>query len=478
MKLIMTKLGRRILNQNNSSVGNNNNENPESNGGFQTKEKATLVRVKLIGKKKLVCNQCNSPISGNNPLLHCLSCGKKFCNQCDKKIIKQESFFDGNEKYNLEQFTPLCENCYKININKQMEKITMQRRFKQLRDTLPSKAEVWLATGERFRDSNLFYLAAKCFNEAIKLDKSITNKVVKIWEATGDNLIKKSRKVEAVQCYDEALLLNDDLGEIWLNRGKILEILKRIKEALASYNKVLKIDEKNIEALSRKGYLLAKQRDKAGAKTQFELALDINPNEEVIWSLKAQSHLLFGENKDAIDSSNKVLETNPNNEEALLTKCEGLIKLKNFPEAFKCSEKVLKLNSKSLNGLRCMGDALIGLGAIYIYNQAINLDPSGEQIDVQEIQEKIEKFQGETSKVDETTTIGSDDKAIITEKDETKQTEEAEMDVKEQEEAPVGKVELKEEDERLKIEDDEKGLEEKGEEEVKEKEEHRLEEGR
>jgi tetratricopeptide (TPR) repeat protein len=446
--------------------------------------KGTLVKVKVRGKKIISCKECKSPITNTNQLFSCLSCGKKFCSKCESKIIKQETFFDGMETHKLDQITPLCESCYKININKQMEKITMHRRFKQLHDTLPPKSEVWISTGERFKDSNLFYLTAMCFNEAIKLEKNITSKIVKIWEDTGHKLIKESRIVEAVQCFDEALLLDGNLEEVWLERAKTLDSLKRVKEALASYNKVIGLNPKNVEAWSRRGLLLATQKDIAGSKKCFEQAINLNPNEELVWQFKGKSHLIMNEPQEAITAANQSLKINPKNEESLIIKCNGLLKLNKYEDAFDCSEQILKFNPDNVNGLKFMADALVGLekfdDALFIYNQALGLDPNGDYLDKQELQEKVRKLEEDLVVASEPSKIQQESLKTELTKDEMR--DDREDEVKKSKEAGL-KLEEKEkkrkEDEKKRFEEErQKKLEEEKEKKQKEDEKKRLEEER
>ena len=382
---------------------------PVKKPGIKIKTKAPVVKVRTLGKKKIFCRICKNPITETNTLLTCKSCNKNFCDICEKKIEKQFVYQEGDKKHDLEQTYPLCSNCYKLNINRQIEQITMKRRFKQLNDSLPSDPEIWYSTGERFINSEKFYLASMCFNEAFKLDKNtnMNQKIVKNWEKISNKLLSESRLVEAVQCLDEALILDSKLPPLWLLRGKTLEALARFKEAIASFNKVLEMEDKNKEALSRKGYLLAMLKDKHGFDQCFSKAVENNPNEILVWHLKAKGHLILDESQQAFESAEHALKLEPENFDCKLIKCEALNNLNNSSDALVYSEKVLTIEPRNVLGLKCKGDALYKLGknedAMKIYTEILQLDPYGDNIDPNIIQTNLQNMLGGTegSKPDE-----------------------------------------------------------------------------
>jgi tetratricopeptide (TPR) repeat protein len=370
-------------------TGNNKIKIPVRKPGMVLKTKTPKLKVKTKSAITLVCRLCKNPISDTNALLTCKSCGKHLCSICENKIDKEEIYIDGDDKHKLKQEFPLCEECYKFNLDKQKEQINIHRRYKQLNDSLPESPEVWFSTAERFIGSDRFYLAAMCFNEVIKFEKEYTERIIENWKNTGLRLLSESRPVEAVQCFDEALILNENLEDIWLNRGKTLVTLGRIKESLASFNKVIELNDKNFEAYSYKGFLLAFKNDQDGFDKNIKIAMDLNPNSEIVWLNKTKAHLVLKQFKDALNSSEKALNIKPDNIEALMCKCEGLTNSSEYLSAVECSKKILEQNVDNVKAINCKAKAFLGLGknkeALELFEEVLKRDPNGEIVDYNEI---------------------------------------------------------------------------------------------
>ncbi|MFW9876122.1 MAG: tetratricopeptide repeat protein, partial [Candidatus Thorarchaeota archaeon] len=345
--------------------------------------------VKSMSQKTPVCNQCKSPITLENKLLRCHDCERAFCEKCEKKIAKEDSFYDGFENHKLYIAYILCEDCYKININREKELLTMHRRFLQLRDTLPQDPETWFSTAERFKDSGLYDLARLCFNEAINIKDDYINKVIDIWQATGSRLYSESRFEEAISCFDEALSLDAKLENAWLNKGKSLESTGNLSEALVSFDKVLRLNDKNVEALSKKGYVLGKMKNPKGAEKCFNLALEFDSNNEFVWLNKAQYHIDADEYPKAIESANSALKINSDNEFSWVAKWQGLMNIEDYSNAIDCCNEILTRGPDSAIGWKCYGDTLLKLDkfdeAVEAYDKSLRSDPMGRVIDVNEI---------------------------------------------------------------------------------------------
>ncbi len=354
----------------------------------------TFKKVKVMTIKNRSCKHCNTPITDNNKILKCKECGLDFCEQCEKQILKEETFYDGYDNRQLHSDYPLCENCYQINLNKQKELHTMHRRFLQLRETLPAEPEVWFSTAERFMDSELFNLARLCYNEAINIDENIANKVSKAWGWAGVKLLKELRYQDALECFDEALSLNENSESCWLNRSECLEHIERFSDAIVSLDKILQKNPNNLEVLCRKGLLLAKMNDPNSSRKCFIKAVNLNPSNEMTWLYKLKTHSMFNEYPEIIKCADYILNVNPNNELAWKAKSNGLIKLNDLPAALQFCDNFIKRQPMNPIGWKCKGDILIKLGkfeeAIMIYDKALTLDLDGAKINLEEVQNNIQ----------------------------------------------------------------------------------------
>ena len=74
------------------------------------------------------------------------------------------------------------------------------------------------------------------------------------------------KKDEALASYDRALKVRPDFAEALYNRGVTLQELKRFEEALASYDRALKVRPDFVEALYNRGNTLEELKLDSGQK--------------------------------------------------------------------------------------------------------------------------------------------------------------------------------------------------------------------
>jgi len=83
----------------------------------------------LLGKSgiEVKCDICNNIVNSINKSLKCKDCGKFFCQTCEDWIDKVNKYSDQKIKARF----PLCENCYKKEVKKQMNRIDKEIRAKK-----------------------------------------------------------------------------------------------------------------------------------------------------------------------------------------------------------------------------------------------------------------------------------------------------------------------------------------------------------
>jgi len=97
-----------------------------------------------------------------------------------------------------------------------------------------------LVEGQLFLDTNKPEKALQCFEEALAIDPSLTDALIK--KATA---LEKMEKVdEAIACYDRAIELGDSATTALLQKGGMLNRLARYDEALQCYERALQTQEK------------------------------------------------------------------------------------------------------------------------------------------------------------------------------------------------------------------------------------------
>ncbi|NET57785.1 MAG: tetratricopeptide repeat protein [Symploca sp. SIO2E6] len=80
------------------------------------------------------------------------------------------------------------------------------------------------------------------------------------WHGRGSALCELGKHQEAIASFDKALKIQPDFTYAWNYRGWALENLKRYNEALKSYEKAIQFDSNNRSAIDNRKRLLKKPR--------------------------------------------------------------------------------------------------------------------------------------------------------------------------------------------------------------------------
>jgi tetratricopeptide (TPR) repeat protein len=76
----------------------------------------------------------------------------------------------------------------------------------------------------------------------------------------GIDKVRQKKYEEALEIFERLRSMNQEIPEVWNNRGVALYGLGRIEESMQSYDRCLAIDPENLDALRNKGFLLRNQK--------------------------------------------------------------------------------------------------------------------------------------------------------------------------------------------------------------------------
>jgi Flp pilus assembly protein TadD len=96
--------------------------------------------------------------------------------------------------------------------------------------------------------------------------------------ALGFTLKQVGRLDDALAVFDKAVKLKPDDPELWKQLGGALAALNRVADALATYQHVLRLDPRHWEAAYASGLLLVQMERFEEALAQFNLCSDLQPN--------------------------------------------------------------------------------------------------------------------------------------------------------------------------------------------------------
>ena len=76
----------------------------------------------------------------------------------------------------------------------------------------------------------------------------------------GMDRVKQKKFEDALEIFERVLAMNQEIPEVWNDKGVALYGLGRLEEALQSYDRCLAMDPENLDALRNKGFLLRNQK--------------------------------------------------------------------------------------------------------------------------------------------------------------------------------------------------------------------------
>ncbi len=178
------------------------------------------------------------------------------------------------------------------------------------------------------------------------------------WANRGNRLYRLEQFSEALAAFERAIRLKPDFYQAWYGRGRVLSTLGWYTEALDSYNQALQI-KPNLNIVWRdKGVVLALLSRPEEAVSSFEQAITIKSDDYVAWYLRGN---LLRKNlqsyQAALVSYNKAIKIQPSFADAWLGRARTLAQLRRYQEAEVSARRALRLkpnDSKVIEFLHSM----------------------------------------------------------------------------------------------------------------------------
>ena len=128
------------------------------------------------------------------------------------------------------------------------------------------------------------------------------------------------------------------------NRGNVLRELKRLDDALTSFDRALALMPTHVEGWTNRGTVLQELGRSAEALVSFDRALALSPQHLAAHFNRANALRHVKRTEDAIASYDRVLKLKPDYAEAHNGRGALLQELKRFPEALAAYEEAYRLN--------------------------------------------------------------------------------------------------------------------------------------
>ena len=195
----------------------------------------------------------------------------------------------------------------------------------------------------------------------------------------GYALRELGRYEEAIAAYDKALKIKPDYHLAWDGRGVALNELGRYEEAIAAYDKALKIKPDFHEAWNNRGVTLNKLGRYKEAIAAYDKAIEIKPDKYLAWHGRGNILEKLGRYKEAIAAYDKALEIKPDYHNARNGRGNILEALGRYKEAIAAYNKAIEIKPDYHEAWNNRGIALRKLGryeeALASYNKSIEIKP-------------------------------------------------------------------------------------------------------
>lgn len=158
---------------------------------------------------------------------------------------------------------------------------------------------------------------------------------------------------------------------------------KQYKEALALYDEVTSIDEKNEKAWLNKGEIFHELNQIDDALKCYDRAIELNQEEPGTYMEKANALMDAGRPLEAVECHRKILSLNPANAEYLNERANILIEEGDYETAILCYNSILEADPENLSALLGIAHSLLEVGDIdeaeKFFDRASALDPKSEK---------------------------------------------------------------------------------------------------
>lgn len=173
----------------------------------------------------------------------------------------------------------------------------------------------------------------------------------------GDNFFMEGRYSEAIASYEKALKIHPEMADTWNNRGVVLTRLQKYEDAIASYDRALQVRPEYPDAWNNRGVCLLELQQYQEAIVSYEQAIKVKPDYADAWNNRGVSLAKLQNYQEAVKSYNQALAIKNDYSDAWNNRGVSLTKLGIYGEAIACYDNATKLRpdffSAWYNKARC-----------------------------------------------------------------------------------------------------------------------------
>ena len=159
----------------------------------------------------------------------------------------------------------------------------------------------------------------------------------------GNTLYDLQRYQDALAIYDRAVKIRPNYAQGWYGRGNTLLALKQYQESLSAYDKAIQIQPDYLEAWSSRGFVLAKLQRYQEAIASFNKALQLENNSPEIWNAKGEAFSNLKQYENAITAYDQAIELKKDYYIAWYNKGLAMHNLKRDEDAITAYDKAIEI---------------------------------------------------------------------------------------------------------------------------------------
>jgi protein O-GlcNAc transferase len=215
--------------------------------------------------------------------------------------------------------------------------------------------------------------------ELIRRAIDVNSNVASAHSNLGNALKALKRLDDALVSYDKAIALAPGFALAFLNRGNALTELKRLEDALASYDKAIALKHDFAEAFNSRGIALKELNRLDDALACYDKATALKPDYADAFNNRGIVLKELKRLDDALASYDKATALKPDYADALNNRGNALIELKRLDDALASYDKAIALKPDYADAFLNRGAVLKELNrledALASYDKAIALKP-------------------------------------------------------------------------------------------------------
>lgn len=164
------------------------------------------------------------------------------------------------------------------------------------------------------------------------------------WYNRGEKLRKSQRYEEAIAAYDKAIKIKPDYSEAWYAKAYSLYKWRRYEEAITAYDQVIKLHPDDGNSWYYRGWMLGELQRYEEAVRSYEQAVKIDPNVSEYWFFQGNTLYQLQRPEEAIASYDKAIQLQPNYADAWYNKACCYALLGNVSIAVETLQKAIDFN--------------------------------------------------------------------------------------------------------------------------------------